>query len=274
MQFGHSAVDTSMMTGESIPAEVAEDDDVTGGTVALTGRLVVRAARVGPDTQLAHLIRLVEQAQADKAAIQRLADRVSGVFVPAVLVLAAATLAGWLLAGAAAERAFSAGLAVLIIACPCALGLATPAALVVACGRGAQLGIFIKGYQALESSRAVDTVVLDKTGTITTGQMTVAGIAAGPRHGRGGPAPAGGLGRAGLRAPGRRRHHRRGPRRGRPGTGPAAGPGAGPGAGALAQAASSARCRAWAPAARSAAPRSSSGGRNCCATGAWTSPPA
>jgi Cu+-exporting ATPase len=178
--FGQSAVDTSMMTGVSVPAEVTEDDDVTGGTVALTGRLVVRAARVGSGTQLAQLIRLVEQAQADKAAIQRLADRVSGVFVPAVLVLAAATLAGWLLAGAPAGRAFSSGLAVLIIACPCALGLATPAALVVACGRGAQLGIFIKGYQALESSRAVDTVVLDKTGTITTGQMTVAGVALAP----------------------------------------------------------------------------------------------
>jgi cation-transporting P-type ATPase A/B/Cu+-exporting ATPase len=178
--FGQSAVDSSMMTGESVPAEVTEGDEVTGGTVALTGRLVVRAVRVGGDSQLARLIALVEQAQADKAAVQRLADRVSGVFVPAVLVLAAATLAGWLLAGGTAEHAFSAGLAVLIIACPCALGLATPAALVVACGRGAQLGIFIKGYPALESSRSVDTVVLDKTGTITTGQMTVTDVAAGP----------------------------------------------------------------------------------------------
>ena len=175
--FGQSAVDVSMMTGESVPADAAEGDQVTGGTIALTGRLVVRADRVGPDTQLAQLIRLVERAQADKAAVQRLADRICGVFVPAVLVLAAATLAGWLLAGSPAARAFSAGLAVLIIACPCALGLATPAALIVACGRGARLGIFIKGCEALESSRSIDTVVLDKTGTVTTGQMTVTGVA-------------------------------------------------------------------------------------------------
>jgi Cu+-exporting ATPase len=174
--FGQTAVDRSMMTGESVPGEAAEGDSVVGGTIALTGRLVVRAVRVGPDTQLAHLIRLVEQAQADKAAIQRLADRISGVFVPAVLICAALTLAGWLLAGGPAGHAFAAALAVLIIACPCALGLATPAALVAACGRGAQLGIFIKGYQALESSRAVDTVVLDKTGTVTTGRMSVAGV--------------------------------------------------------------------------------------------------
>jgi P-type Cu+ transporter len=177
--FGASAVDRSMMTGESVPAEAGEGDDVTGGTVALTGRLVVRADRVGGDTQLARLIRLVEQAQADKAAVQRLADRVSAVFVPGVLVLAAATLAGWLLAGGPVEHAVSAALAVLIIACPCALGLATPAALVVACGRGAQLGIFIKGYAALEASRALDTIVLDKTGTVTTGQMSVADVAVG-----------------------------------------------------------------------------------------------
>jgi P-type Cu+ transporter len=174
--FGQSAVDRSMMTGESVPVEVGEGDGVTGGTVALMGRLIVRAEKVGPDTQLAHLIRLVEQAQAQKAAIQRLADKISGVFVPAVLAMAAATLAGWLAAGSSAQHAFSATLAVLIIACPCALGLATPAALVVACGRGARLGIFIKGYQALESSRSVDTVVLDKTGTVTSGQMSLAGL--------------------------------------------------------------------------------------------------
>ncbi len=175
--FGQTAVDRSMMTGESVPAETTEGDTVIGGTVVLTGRLVVRATRVGAGTQLAQLVRLVEQAQAGKAAIQRLADRICGVFVPAVLAAAMLTLAGWLLAGAAAGYAVSASLAVLIIACPCALGLATPAALVAACGRGAQLGIFIKGYQALESSRAVDTVVLDKTGTVTTGQMTLTRLA-------------------------------------------------------------------------------------------------
>jgi Cu+-exporting ATPase len=173
---GQSAVDRSMMTGESVPVDAAAGDGVTGGTVVLTGRLVVRAARVGRDTQLAHLVALVEQAQAGKASVQRLADRICAVFVPAVLACAALTLAGWLLAGSPAGHAVSAALAVLIIACPCALGLATPAALVVASGRGAQLGIFIKGYQALESSRRIDTVVLDKTGTVTTGQLTVTAV--------------------------------------------------------------------------------------------------
>ena len=177
---GQSAVDRSMMTGESVPVDAAAGDAVTGGTIALTGRLVVRADKVGADTQLAHLIRMVEQAQAGKAGIQRLADRICAVFVPAVLACAVLTLAGWLLAGSPAGHAFSAALAVLIIACPCALGLATPAALVVASGRGAQLGIFIKGYQALESSRAIDTVNLDKTGTVTTGQMTVTAVQAVP----------------------------------------------------------------------------------------------
>ncbi|HEX8009266.1 MAG TPA: heavy metal translocating P-type ATPase [Trebonia sp.] len=176
VQFGQSAIDRSMMTGESVPGEAAAGDGVIGGTVALTGRLVVRAVKVGQDTQLSQLIRLVEQAQAQKAAIQRLADRVCGVFVPAVLVGAALTLAGWLLTGSPAGHAFSAGLAVLIIACPCAMGLATPAALVAASGRGARLGIFIKGHQALESSRAVKVVVLDKTGTVTTGRMSLAGV--------------------------------------------------------------------------------------------------
>ena len=178
VEFGQSAVDCSMMTGESVPADVTEGDTVAAGTVVMTGRLVVRAVKVGRDTQLAHLVALVEQAQSQKAAIQRLADRICGIFVPAVLVASGLTLAGWLLAGSPAERAFSAALAVLIIACPCALGLATPAALMVACGRGAQLGIFITRYQALESSRAVDTVVLDKTGTITTGVMSVTGVIA------------------------------------------------------------------------------------------------
>jgi len=177
---GESTVDRSAMTGESVPVEAAAGAAVVAGTIALSGRLVVRADAVGQDTQLAHLIALVGLAQADKAAIQRLADRVSAVFVPLVLAAAALTLAGWLLAGAAAEQAFSAGLAVLIIACPCALGLATPAALVAACGRGAQLGIFIKGHQALESSGLIDTVVFDKTGTVTTGQMTMAELVTAP----------------------------------------------------------------------------------------------
>jgi P-type Cu+ transporter len=178
--FGESAVDRSTMTGESVPVEAVAGDAVTAGTITLTGRLVVKAVEVGADTQLAQLIRLVDRAQAEKAAIQRLADRVSGVFVPLVLAAAALTLAGWLIAGSAPEHAFSAGLAVLIIACPCALGLATPAALMAACGRGAQLGIFVKGHQALESSGSIDTVVLDKTGTVTSGQMTLTGLRAVP----------------------------------------------------------------------------------------------
>ena len=178
VEFGQSAVDRSTMTGESVPADAAEGDQVAAGTVVVSGRLVVRAVKVGRDTQLAHLVTLVEQAQSQKAAIQRLADRICGVFVPVVLVASGLTLAGWLLAGSPVERAFSAALAVLIIACPCALGLATPAALMVACGRGAQLGIFIKRYEALEASRAVDTVLLDKTGTVTTGGMAVTSVLA------------------------------------------------------------------------------------------------
>ena len=180
VEFGESAVDTSMMTGESVPAEAAAGGTVTAGTVVVSGRLIVVAVRTGDDTQLAHLIALVERAQAARSAVQRLADRICRVFVPAVIAAATLTLVGWLAAGAPAESALSAGLAVLIIACPCALGLATPAALVVACGRGAQLGIFIKGYQALEASRSVDTILLDKTGTITTGVMSVTGVAAAP----------------------------------------------------------------------------------------------
>jgi P-type Cu+ transporter len=176
VEFGQSALDTAMMTGESVPVEVAEGDLVAAGTVVVAGRLVVRAVKVGRDTQLARLVALVEQAQSQKAAVQRLADRICGVFVPLVLLASGLTLAGWLLAGRPAQVAFSAALAVLIIACPCALGLATPAALMVACGRGAQLGIFITRYQALESSRAIDTVVLDKTGTVTTGEMAVTGV--------------------------------------------------------------------------------------------------
>lgn len=173
---GACAVDTSTMTGESVPAEVSVGDQVTGGTIASAGRLVVRATRVGRDTQLAQLVGLVERAQSDKAGIQRLADRISGVFVPVVVVLAVLTLVTWLLVGGSMQHAVSAGLAVLIIACPCALGLATPTALLVASGRGAQLGVFIKGHQALESARAIDTVVWDKTGTLTTGRMAVVDV--------------------------------------------------------------------------------------------------
>jgi Cu+-exporting ATPase len=168
---GASAVDTSLLTGEPVPVEVAPGDPVVGGSTNSGGRLVVRATRVGSDTALARIARLVEQAQAGKAPVQRLADRVSAVFVPVVLVLAALTLAGWLVAGAGAEAAFTAAVSVLIIACPCALGLATPTALLVGTGRGAQLGILIKGPEVLESTRQADTIVLDKTGTVTTGRM-------------------------------------------------------------------------------------------------------
>jgi len=171
--FGRSSIDRSTMTGESLPVDVAPDDIVVGGTIVVGGRLVVRATRVGSDTQLAHMVRLVEEAQNQKAAVQRLADRISSVFVPAVLVIAVGMLAAWLLNGGSSEQAFSAALSVMIIACPCALGLATPTALLVASGRGARLGIFFKGYQALEASRQVDTVLLDKTGTITHGKMVI-----------------------------------------------------------------------------------------------------
>ena len=173
---GSSALDQSLLTGESVPVEVSAGDPVTGGTVNAGGRLVVRATRVGADTQLAQMARLVEEAQDGKAAVQRLADRISGVFVPVVIVLAAATLGYWLGTGQGSTAAFTAAVAVLIIACPCALGLATPTALLVGTGRGAQLGILIRGVQALESTRRVDTIVLDKTGTVTTGVMTVAAV--------------------------------------------------------------------------------------------------
>ncbi len=170
---GTSAIDASMLTGESVPAEVGPGDVVVGATVNSGGRLVVRADRVGSDTALAQLARLVEQAQSGKAEVQRLADRVAGVFVPVVIVLSLLTLAAWLATGHPAQQAFTAAVAVLIIACPCALGLATPTALLVGTGRGAQLGIVIKGPQVLESTRAVDTIVLDKTGTVTSGRMSV-----------------------------------------------------------------------------------------------------
>jgi P-type Cu+ transporter len=170
---GTSALDTAMLTGESVPVEVGRGAAVVGGCTNVGGRLVVRATRVGADTQLARMARLVEDAQSGKAAIQRLADRVSGVFVPVVIALAVATLAFWLGAGAGANAAFTAAVAVLIIACPCALGLATPTALLVGTGRGAQLGVLIKGPEVLESTRRIDTVVLDKTGTLTTGKMAL-----------------------------------------------------------------------------------------------------
>ncbi|MGH7665766.1 MAG: heavy metal translocating P-type ATPase [Candidatus Dormibacteria bacterium] len=173
---GRSAVDCSSMTGESLPVEVDEGDMVLGGTVLVAGRLIVRATKLGTDSQLAHMVELVEQAQVQKASVQRLADRISAIFVPAVMVVAAATLIGWLIFAGSVEAAFSAALAVLIIACPCALGLATPAALRVASGRGAQLGVFFKGHQGLEVSRTVDTVILDKTGTVTEGRMEVADL--------------------------------------------------------------------------------------------------
>ncbi|MBW8481780.1 heavy metal translocating P-type ATPase [Actinomadura parmotrematis] len=173
---GSSAVDASLLTGESVPVEVGPGDAVTGATVNAGGRLLVEATRVGADTQLARMARLVEEAQTGKARVQRLADRVSGVFVPIVIALAAATLGFWLGTGAGPAAAFTAAVAVLIIACPCALGLATPTALMVGTGRGARLGILIKGPEVLESTRAVDTVVLDKTGTVTTGRMALAAV--------------------------------------------------------------------------------------------------
>ncbi|MFD8617613.1 heavy metal translocating P-type ATPase [Streptomyces sp. NPDC059513] len=170
---GSSAVDASMLTGESVPVEVAAGDSVTGATINAGGRLVVEATRIGSDTQLARMARLVEDAQNGKAAAQRLADRISAVFVPAVIVLALGTLCFWLATGAGPTAAFTAAVAVLIIACPCALGLATPTALMVGTGRGAQLGILIKGPEVLETTRRIDTIVLDKTGTVTTGKMTL-----------------------------------------------------------------------------------------------------
>ncbi|MGH3435590.1 MAG: heavy metal translocating P-type ATPase [Sciscionella sp.] len=170
---GSSAVDASMLTGESVPVEVRPGDSVVGATVNAGGRLLIRASRVGSDTQLAQMAKLVEQAQTGKAAVQRLADRISGVFVPIVIAIAIITLIVWLATGSGVAAAFTAAVAVLIIACPCALGLATPTALLVGTGRGAQLGILIKGPEVLESTRKVDTVVLDKTGTVTTGQMSL-----------------------------------------------------------------------------------------------------
>lgn len=173
---GGSAIDASMLTGESVPVEVGKGDPVTGGTVNVGGRLVVHASRVGADTQLAQMAKLVEDAQNGKAAAQRLADRISGVFVPLVITLAVGTLLAWLASGSGASTAFTAAVAVLIIACPCALGLATPMALLVGTGRAAQHGILIKGPEVLESTRRIDTVVLDKTGTVTSGEMSLSAV--------------------------------------------------------------------------------------------------
>ncbi|WP_443081590.1 heavy metal translocating P-type ATPase [Tsukamurella sp. USMM236] len=175
---GSSAIDASMLTGESVPVEVSVGDTVTGATVNSGGRLEVRATRVGADTQLAQMAKLVEDAQTGKAEVQRLADRISGVFVPIVIAIAFATLGAWLGAGFPVTAAFTAAVAVLVIACPCALGLATPTALLVGTGRGAQMGVLIKGPEVLESTRKVDTIVLDKTGTVTTGKMTLAEVIA------------------------------------------------------------------------------------------------
>ena len=209
---GTSAVDASMLTGESVPVEVGPGDAVTGATVNAGGRLVVRATRVGADTALARIARLVEEAQSGKARVQRLADRVSAIFVPIVLVLAVVTLGAWLVTDHPAEDAFTAAVAVLIIACPCALGLATPTALLVGTGRGAQLGVLIKGPEVLEATQSVDTIVLDKTGTVTTGRMTlvdltvVDGVDARRRPATRRRA------RSGQRAPRRPRHRGRGGR--------------------------------------------------------------
>ncbi|MER6177420.1 heavy metal translocating P-type ATPase [Streptosporangium sp. NPDC001681] len=173
---GSSAIDASMLTGESVPVEVGPGETVTGATVNAGGRLLIRATRIGADTQLAQMAKLVEDAQTGKAAVQRLADRISGIFVPIVIALAVGTLGYWLGTGDGAGAAFTAAVAVLIIACPCALGLATPTALLVGTGRGAQLGILIKGPEVLESTRKIDTVVLDKTGTVTEGKMTLTDV--------------------------------------------------------------------------------------------------
>lgn len=176
VESGASAVDASMLTGESVPVEVGEGDSVVGATVNVGGRLVVKATRIGSDTQLAQMAKLVEDAQTGKAQAQKLADRISGVFVPIVIAIAVATLGFWLGTGGSVAAAFTAAVAVLIIACPCALGLATPTALMVGTGRAAQLGILIKGPEILESTRRIDTVVLDKTGTVTTGEMTLLAV--------------------------------------------------------------------------------------------------
>ncbi|MEY3034723.1 MAG: heavy metal translocating P-type ATPase, partial [Actinomycetota bacterium] len=173
---GRSAIDRSLVTGESVPVDVEVGDDVTGGTINTTGRLLVRATRIGRDTVLAQMARLVERAQEGKAPVQRLADRISSVFVPIVIALAVSTLVVWLAVTGETDRSFAAAVSVLVIACPCALGLATPVALLVGTGRAARSGIIIRGAHVLEATRAVDVMVLDKTGTLTTGVMTLVDI--------------------------------------------------------------------------------------------------
>lgn len=173
---GNSAIDTSLITGESVPVEVSPGDEVVGATVNAGGRIVVEATRVGSDTQLAHMARMVEEAQSGKAEAQRLADRISSIFVPIVLLIALGTLITWLVLGYGTAAAITASVAVLIIACPCALGLATPTALMVGTGRGARMGVLIKGPETLEQVRTINTIVLDKTGTVTTGEMAVSGV--------------------------------------------------------------------------------------------------
>ncbi len=222
---GHSAVDASMVTGESVPAEVGPGDPVIGGCVNTNGRLVVRATRVGADTQLAQIARLVAAAQSGKAQVQRLADRISAVFVPVVIALAVATLGFWLGQGSGSSFAFTAAVAVLIIACPCALGLATPTALLVGTGRGAQLGVLIKGPEVLESTRKLGVVLLDKTGTVTSGQMSVVDVVAAADAADGSDAAevlrVGGRGRVGVGAPHRAGDHGAGAgRRSAAGVGP------------------------------------------------------
>ena len=179
---GHSAVDMSLLTGEPVPVEVGPGDDVVGAGINSAGRLIVRATRVGSDTHLARIAALVEEAQTQKAPVQRLADRISAVFVPIVIVIALATVIGWILVGAGITFAFTAAVAVLIIACPCALGLATPTALLVGTGRGAQLGIVIRGPQILEATRRIEAIALDKTGTLTEGRMTVVDVLPADEH--------------------------------------------------------------------------------------------
>ena len=203
---GRSAVDAALLTGESVPVDVGPGDAVVGATVNAGGRLVVRATRVGADTQLAQMAKLVDDAQSGKAPVQRLADRISGVFVPIVIALAGATFGFWLGTGAGVAAAFTAAVAVLIIACPCALGLATPTALLVGTGRGAKLGILIKGPEVLEATRRVDTVVLDKTGTVTAGRMALVEVHVdGTTRGRGAAPGRGGGGRLGASGGGRDR---------------------------------------------------------------------